>query len=69
VKADAVRQVVTGLRIYGCDCAMVVTNSVFSRVAIRLADSNRCVLIDRTGLARMGMDLKSKIKNCIAILQ
>ncbi len=28
VKADAVRQVVTGLRIYDCHCAMVITNSV-----------------------------------------
>ena len=57
VKADAVRQVVTGLRIYDCDRAMVITNSVFSRVAIRLANSNECVLIDRSGLAKMGTDL------------
>ena len=53
VKAEAVRQVVTGLRVYGCDRAMVITNSVFSRVAVQLADSNDCVLIDRDGLARM----------------
>ncbi|MBP6038315.1 MAG: restriction endonuclease [Candidatus Saccharimonas sp.] len=53
VKADAVRQVVTGLRVYGCDRAMVITNSVFSRVAVQLADSNDCVLVDRSGLASM----------------
>lgn len=53
VKADAVRQVVTGLRLYGCDRAMVITNSVFSNVAIQLAKSNQCVLIDRNILVKM----------------
>lgn len=52
VKADAVRQVVTGLRIYDCDRAMVIANSVFSRVAVHLANSNGCILIDRSGLAK-----------------
>jgi restriction system protein len=51
VKAEAVRQVVTGLRLYGCDRAMVVTNSTYSNVAKRLAEGNDCVLIDRDGLA------------------
>ena len=50
VKASAVRQVVTALRKYDCDRAMVVTNSTFSRVAIELANSNDCVLIDRDKL-------------------
>jgi restriction system protein len=50
VKAEAVRQVVTGLRLYNCDRAMVITNSRFSAVARRLASGNDCVLIDRTGL-------------------
>lgn len=50
VKAEAVRQVVTGIRLYNCDRAMVITNSTFSAVAKRLADGNDCVLIDRTGL-------------------
>lgn len=53
VKADAVRQVVTGLRLYGCDRGMVVTNSTFSRVATELADGNDCVLIDRDSLHKM----------------
>ncbi len=47
VKAEAVRQVVTGLRLYECDRAMVITNSTFSKVAKRLAEGNNCVLIDR----------------------
>lgn len=50
VKAGAVRQVVTGLRLYKCDRAMVITNSTFSNVAKRLADGNDCVLVDRNGL-------------------
>ncbi len=58
VKADAIRQVVTGLRVYDCDRAMVITNSVFSRVAVRLANGNECVLIDRNVLTKMGMNLK-----------
>ncbi len=53
VKAEAVRQVVTGLRLYGCDRAMVVTNSTYSNVAKRLAEGNDCVLIDRDGLATL----------------
>jgi restriction system protein len=52
VKALAVRQVVTGLRKYGCDRAMVITNSSFSRVATELAESNDCILITRKELAR-----------------
>jgi restriction system protein len=50
VKADAIRQVVTALKFYRCDRAMVITNSYFSNVAKGLADSNDCVLIDRNQL-------------------
>lgn len=53
VKAAAVRQVVTGLPLYGCDRAMVITNSTFSTVAMRLAEGNNCVLIDRAGLSAL----------------
>ncbi len=54
VKADAVRQVVTGLRVYGCDQAMVITNSRYSIVARRLASANDCTLLDRDNLLRLG---------------
>ena len=47
VGANAVRQAVTALNLYDCDRAMVITNSYFSKTAIRLAGSNRCKLIDR----------------------
>ncbi|HEY4963955.1 MAG TPA: restriction endonuclease [Candidatus Saccharimonadales bacterium] len=50
VKAIAVRQVVTALKQYKCDRAMLVTNSVFSNVAKELAKSNNCLLIDRNKL-------------------
>ncbi|MFI5240612.1 MAG: restriction endonuclease [Candidatus Saccharimonadia bacterium] len=53
VKASAVRQVVTGLKLYGCDQAMVITNSTYSAVARRLAAANDCVLVDRSGLKRL----------------
>lgn len=53
VKAEAVRQVVTALPLYGCDQAMVITNSMFSRVAQHLAEGNNCVLIDRPELFRL----------------
>ena len=53
VGSNAVRQVVTGLRLYGCDKAMVVTNSTFSTFAKKLAFGNDCVLIDRAELKRL----------------
>jgi len=53
VKASAVRQVVTGLKLYDCDRAMVITNSTYSAVARRLANANDCVLVDRAGLKRL----------------
>ncbi len=52
VKASAVRQVVTALNYYGCQRAMVVTNSKFSRPAEKLALSNDCALVDGKELAR-----------------
>ncbi len=51
VKASAVRQVVTGLKLYGCDRAMVITNSTYSTTARMLAAGNDCELIDRRSLA------------------
>ena len=47
VGANAVRQAVTALNLYDCDRAMVITNSYFSKTAIRLALSNDCILLDR----------------------
>jgi HJR/Mrr/RecB family endonuclease len=52
VGIEAVRAVVAALKMYHRDRAMVVTNSVFSRSAKALAQSNACVLVDRTILVR-----------------
>lgn len=52
VKAIAVRQVVTALKKYRCERAMVVSNTQFSDVAIELARTNDCVLVGRIGLKR-----------------
>jgi len=52
VKTDAVRQVVTALRSYNCDRAMVITNNSFSQTAKELASSNDCVLVDRSILMK-----------------
>lgn len=53
VKVEAVRQAVTGLRMYTCDRAMVITNSYLGRYATTLARVNDCVLIDRPKLHRL----------------
>lgn len=53
VKASAVRQVMTALKIYRCDRAMVITNSNFSKVSQRLAQANNCILVDRKGLQKL----------------
>lgn len=45
VKVNAVRQVVTALKHYKCDRAMVVTNGTYSRPALQLAKSNSCLLV------------------------
>jgi HJR/Mrr/RecB family endonuclease len=52
VKLAAVRQAVAALKHYGCDRAMVITNSSFSPAAQDLAASNSCILIDGHQLMR-----------------
>ena len=52
VKAAAVRQIVTALKMYKCDRAMVITNNNFSKVAKKLAASNKCILIGRKTLIK-----------------
>lgn len=64
VKANAVRQAVTGLNIYGCDQAMVITNSTYSVTARRLANANNCVLVDRAGLNQL---MRNKINRGVII--
>lgn len=49
----AVKQVVTGLKLYRCSRAMVITNSTYTSRAKTLGKSNGCVLVDRVELARL----------------
>lgn len=52
VSRRAVSDAVAGKHYYGCSAAMVVTNNLFAKQAIDLARSTKCILIDRTILAR-----------------
>lgn len=52
VSRRAVSDAVAGKAHYGCNDAMVVTNSTFTEGARRLARSNGCELVDRYTLAR-----------------
>ena len=60
VKASSVRQVVTALRKYHCDRAMVITNSSYSQVAKELARNNDCILIDRSKLTQWISSVRKK---------
>ena len=52
VGEDAVRQAVTAMPFYGCNKAMVVTNSKFSSYALNLAKAHQCQMVDRSELAK-----------------
>lgn len=62
VGAEAVRQVVTALRTYHCQRAMVVTNNTFSRPATILAATNNCVLIGKDQLAEWILTFQGHIQ-------
>lgn len=53
VNQAAIREAVAGMQHYKCTQAMVVTNSRFTKLAVTLAASNHCELIDRTRLINM----------------
>lgn len=46
VSLDAVQEAVAGKAVYGCDVAMVVTNSTFTKAAHQLAQANGVILLD-----------------------
>ena len=52
VGVNAIRAAVAGLKSYACTQAMVVTNSTFTKAAIRLAELNDCKLTDGEVLFR-----------------
>ncbi len=50
VGVSAVRAVVAGMVMYGCERSMVITNATFTKQAQRLAMANHCLLVDGDGL-------------------
>jgi hypothetical protein len=53
VSNSAVQEVAAGIKHYGCDKGLVVTNSVFTNSAIELAASNEVALYDRNKLEEL----------------
>ena len=49
----AVQEVVASKAYYKAQCAMVITNSYFSKNAINLAKANNVILIDRNNVTRL----------------
>ena len=50
ISRNAVSDAVAGQAIYGCNRAMVITNSYFTPGAVELARANGCYLVDRQTL-------------------
>ena len=53
VGLDSVRQVVAAMNHYGCNRAMVITNSYFTKNAQVIAASTNCTLISREDLIKL----------------
>ncbi len=49
VGITAVQQAVAGMAMYGCNSAMVVTNSTFTAQARTLAGRNHVILLEKIG--------------------
>jgi len=60
VSRRAISDAVAGLQHYGCDAAMVITNSYFTAGAKTLADSTNCILIDRDLLSEWILAARGK---------
>lgn len=53
VSLKAVQEVVAGMRMYGCDSGIVMTNSTFTKSAIELAKANGVLLWDGSHLRKL----------------
>lgn len=62
VTNSAVQEVVAGLKYYGCETGIVITNSYFTNAAKELAEANGIVLWDREELAKRLQENKLAIK-------
>ncbi|HEY4761585.1 MAG TPA: restriction endonuclease [Thermoguttaceae bacterium] len=63
VSRRAVSDAVAGKQHYGCDRAMVITNSYFTKGAKELAQSTGCELINRDSLAEWILDFQGHGEN------
>ena len=68
ITGAAVSAAVAGKAYYGCEKAMVVTNSEFTEPATQLARANGCILINRTELAQWIIDYQPSAPN-LAVIQ
>jgi len=59
VSRSAVSDAVAGKDQYGCNAAMVIANSYFSKGAVKLARSTGCELIDRDTLSEWIIDFQA----------
>ncbi len=53
VNQAAIREAVAGMKHYKCTLSLVVTNNYFTKLAIQLAASSNCELIDRKKLVEL----------------
>lgn len=58
----AIQEVLSGMIYYKCDCAVVVTNSYFTKQAIETAKVTGVVLWDRNTLINMMYESKLRIE-------
>lgn len=61
VSNSAIQEVVAGIKYYGCNRGMVITNSYFTNSAQILAKANNVILWDRQKLAQKLQDLQIEI--------
>ncbi len=62
VGVSAVQEAVAGKAYYGCDMAMVVTNSTFTKAARELAVANNVILLDGVESTKRALTLPTKSK-------
>jgi hypothetical protein len=60
VSRRAVSDSVGGMSFYNCNKSMVITNSYFTKGATELANSNSCILVDRSILSRWIYEFQGK---------
>ncbi|GEM_PF-1293631 len=60
VSRSAISDAVAGMRPYGCNRAMVITNNYFTPDAVKLAQSTGCILIDRDTLANWIIEFQTQ---------